>query len=105
MMEILDQMGWDDDHQYAIYCSYAGTTKNTRLRNSVVFTTSPMDENELTSRKKLSSVDWDGIKHIFVNYDFGDDHWFECKITNIIDDDTNKIVVVDPIKETFDQYR
>ena len=105
MLVILDQMKWDSDHLFAIYCSYAGTTKRTMVKNSFVFTTDPMDENERCSSNKLQSIDWSMINGIFVNYDFGDNHWFECKILKLKEEIINNIIIVDEIKETWDQYQ
>lgn len=101
---ILDQMEWDHDHQYAIYCSYAGSTVRTKCKNAIVFTTYPIDDDEGFSSCKLNCLDWDKIKDVFVNFDFGDDHWFDCKIVKKFDAPTTKIKVISPLKIKWDQY-
>jgi Plasmid pRiA4b ORF-3-like protein len=102
---VLKALKWDHDHQYAVYCSHSGSTQNTRRKNSIVYTTCPMAENEFESNEQLNQVKWEDVKNIYINYDFGDNHWFEGKILKTIEAGDQDITVDVPFKKRPKQYR
>jgi hypothetical protein len=103
MSMILKEFDWDDDHPYSIYCSYAGTTQNTRLKNSVVFSCLDPWEDEESTSEYLDSITWERIKNVYVNFDYGDDHWFGCKIMGL-ESGKNKIVILKHLDKKLRQY-
>ena len=101
---ILDELEWDFDHLYTVYCSYTGSTFNTRRKNSIKFSVEPYDDQEYFTTCKLKEMDWEKIKNIYVNYDYGENHWFECKIMGFIFEKGVKVKILKSIERKLDQY-